>query len=259
MDGGWWHREIVEPGKLPLLLALVSFVLTFAVTRLVTRMIRAGKGPFRNVTPGGLHIHHVVPGIVLMVVGGFTVIAGEGHGFGSGLAAVLFGVGTGLVLDEFALVLYLSDVYWTSEGTKSVEVVVITVALALLLLLGFSPFGVNDLSGAEVQDRAGALLTIGGNLLLSIVSLLKGKTRIAVLGVLVPFVALVGAVRLARPTSLWARRCYRRRPRARARALTRAYHHDRRWSGLSRRVTYLIGGRPTPSLPGPPPHQPEGR
>ncbi|MER5494827.1 hypothetical protein [Streptomyces sp. NPDC002490] len=252
MDGGWWYRDIVEPGKLPLLLALVSFVVTFALTRLVTRMIRAGKGPFRNVTPGGLHVHHVVPGIILMVVGGFTLLAGSGRGVGTGIAAVLFGAGTGLVLDEFALVLYLSDVYWTTEGTKSVEVVVVTVALASLLLLGFSPFGVDGLSGEEVQNRATAVLSVLGNLLLSLLALVKGKARIAVIGVLVPFLALVGAIRLARPDSWWARRLYRRRPRARARARTRAYHHDRRWSGLRRRVTYAIGGRPT-SVPPPPP------
>ena len=72
--GHWWYRNIVEPGKLPLLLALASFVLTFLVTRAITRLIRAGKGPFRNVTPGGVHIHHVVPGVVLMVVGGFGAV-----------------------------------------------------------------------------------------------------------------------------------------------------------------------------------------
>ena len=60
--GDWWQRNIVEPGKLPLLLALGSFVLTFVITRVVTRLIRAGKGPFGNVQAGGVHIHHVVPG-----------------------------------------------------------------------------------------------------------------------------------------------------------------------------------------------------
>ncbi|MYY09239.1 hypothetical protein GT204_10045 [Streptomyces sp. SID4919] len=254
MDSGWWYRNIVEPGKLPLLLALVSFVVAFAVTRVVTRMIRAGKGPFRNVTPGGMHVHHVVPGIILMVVGGFLLLAGARHGVGSGIAAVLFGAGTGLVLDEFALVLYLSDVYWTQEGTKSVEAVMITVALALLLLCGFAPFGVDGLSDADVQGRANVVATVVGNLLMSVLALLKGKARIAVIGVLVPFVALVGAVRLARPVSWWARRLYRERPRARARAWTRAYHHDRRWNGLRRRINYFIGGRPTP-VPALPPKQ----
>lgn len=66
--GHWWERNIIEPGKLPLLLALTAFVLTFLITRVITRLIRAGKGPFRNISgSGGVHIHHVVPGVVLTV------------------------------------------------------------------------------------------------------------------------------------------------------------------------------------------------
>lgn len=80
--GDWWQRNIMEPGKLPLLLALAAFVLTFAVTRVITRLIRAGKGPFGNVKAGGVHIHHVVPGVVLTVVGGFGAVAGAGTGSG---------------------------------------------------------------------------------------------------------------------------------------------------------------------------------
>lgn len=68
--GHWLQRNIIEPGKLPLLLALTAFVLTFLITRVVTRLIRAGKGPFGNVKAGGVHIHHVVPGVVLSVLGG---------------------------------------------------------------------------------------------------------------------------------------------------------------------------------------------
>ncbi|MFF3390615.1 hypothetical protein ACFYW1_06740 [Streptomyces sp. NPDC002669] len=249
--GHWFERNIVEPGKLPLLLALTAFVLTFAVTRVVTRMIRAGKGPFRNITPGGMHIHHVVPGVVLSVIGGFGAVAAGRQGLGAGICAVVFGMGAGLVLDEFALILYLDDVYWTEEGRKSVEAVVLTTALVLLVLAGFSPLGVNELSGDEQQDRLGVILTMLVNFGFVLIALFKGKARLAVIGTLVPFVALVGALRLARPTSMWARRFYRNRHRARARALLRAYHHDVRWAGPRRRFQDLIGGAPdrTP-LPG---------
>ncbi|MEU4658145.1 hypothetical protein AB0G32_30165 [Streptomyces sp. NPDC023723] len=252
--GDWWHRNIIEPGKLPLLLALGAFVLTFVVTRVVTRLIRAGKGPFGNVRAGGVHIHHVVPGIVLTVVGGFGAVAGGRHGFGSALSAVVFGVGAGLVLDEFALILHLDDVYWTEAGRKSVEVVVVTAALVGLMLAGFTPFGVDGLSQDELQDRVNVISTVAGNFLFSLLALSKGKARLAVFGVVVPLVALVGAVRLARPGSLWARRCYARRPRARARAVLRAYRHDRRWSGPRRVVQDWIGGRPDPA-PGRPPDE----
>ncbi|MCX4773053.1 hypothetical protein OG322_28245 [Streptomyces sp. NBC_01260] len=242
--GHWFDQNIVEPGKLPLLLALASFVLTFAITRVITRMIRAGKGPFRNFTPGGVHVHHVVPGVVLSVVGGFGAVASGRHGVTAGICAVVFGTGAGLVLDEFALILHLDDVYWTEQGRQSVEVVVLTAALVLLVLGGFSPLGVNELSDDEQQGRIGVVLTLVVNFLFVLISLFKGKTRMAVVGTLIPFVALFGAIRLARPTSMWAKRFYRNRHRARSRAVLRAYHHDVRWAGPRRRFQDLIGGAP---------------
>ncbi|MEV5732275.1 hypothetical protein ACWER6_33020 [Streptomyces sp. NPDC004009] len=244
--GHWWERNILEPGKLPLLLALAAFVLTFLVTRVITRLIRAGRGPFGNVRAGGLHIHHVVPGVVLTVVGGFGAVASDRHGAGGAVAAVVFGVGAGLVLDEFALILHLDDVYWTAEGRKSVEAVVLTAALVGLLLAGFVPFGVNDLSEQELENRGSVIGTIAVNFLFALIALSKGKARTAVFGAIVPLVALVGAIRLARPGSPWARRFYGRRPRARARSALRAYRHDRRWSGPRRAVQDWIGGKPDP-------------
>ncbi|MGW3956880.1 hypothetical protein ACWEKM_39615 [Streptomyces sp. NPDC004752] len=248
--GHWLDRNIIEPGKLPLLLALAAFVLTFLVTRAITRLIRAGKGPFRNVRAGGLHIHHAVPGVVLTVIGGFGAVASGRHGFGAAVSAVIFGIGAGLVLDEFALILHLNDVYWTEAGRQSVEVVVLTAALVGLLLAGFAPFGVNDLSAEELQDRGAAIVSVAANFLFALVALGKGKTRTALYGVVVPLIALVGAVRLARPGSPWAKRFYRRRPRARARSLLRAYRHDRRWSGPSRAVQNWIAGAPDRSAAG---------
>ncbi|MEV4684318.1 hypothetical protein [Streptomyces kurssanovii] len=242
--GHWFYRNILEPGKLPMLLALASFVLTFLLTRMVTRLIRAGRGPFKNVTPGGMHIHHVVPGILLTVVGGFGAVGSGRHGVGAAVCAVIFGMGAGLVLDEFALILHLDDVYWTEEGRKSVEVVVMATALALLVLGGSVPLGVDGLTPDERQNRAVVILTVVGNLLFALIALLKGKARMGLLGVLVPVVALVGAVRLARPASYWARRFYRRRPKARARARLRSVRHDRRWAKPRRAFQDLIGGAP---------------
>ena len=74
----------------------------------------------------------------------------------------------------------------------------------------------------------------------------KGKTRMAIFSVIVPLVGLIGLLRLARPGSPWARRFYGRRPRARARATLRAYHHDKRWAGPRRRLQDWIGGKPDP-------------
>ncbi|MEU9140367.1 hypothetical protein AB0D33_31185 [Streptomyces sp. NPDC048404] len=245
--GHWLYRNIVEPGKLPLFLALASFVVTFVVTRVIVRMIRAGKGPFGNVKAGDLHIHHVVPGVVLTVIGGFGAVAGSRYGFWPCVSAVVFGIGTGLVLDEFALILHLDDVYWTDDGRKSVEVVVLTAALLGLMLSGFSPLGVNDLSDQEAQNRFSAIVTIALNFFFALLTLSKGKARTAIFGVIVPFIALIGAVRLAKPASPWAKRFYRNRPRTRARARLRSYRHDRRWAGPARRLQEWIGGKPDPA------------
>lgn len=255
--GHWWYRNIVEPGKLPLLLALLSFVFAFLATRTITRLIRAGRGPFRNISPGGLHIHHVVPGVILTTIGGFGGVASGRHDVGAAVFAVIFGLGAGLVLDEFALILHLDDVYWTEEGRKSVEIVVVTAALVVLVLSGSVPFGVNELSTGERQSRGVLVLTVIFNFLLALVALSKGKLRTALFGAVVPLVGLVGAIRLAKPGSPWARHLYGRRPKARARATLRAWHHDRRWAPLSRKFQDLIGGAPDrepapESLPAPP-------
>ncbi|MFD0142373.1 MULTISPECIES: hypothetical protein [unclassified Streptomyces] len=241
--GHWFYRNFVEPGKLPLLIALFSFMVTFLVTRTIVRMIRAGKGPFGNVkSAGGLHIHHVVPGVVLTVLGGFGAVASGREGVTACVFAAVFGVGAGLVLDEFALILHLDDVYWSDQGRKSVEVVVLTAALVMLVLGGFSPLGVNELTEDQRQNRGAFVLTLLVNFLFVLIALVKGKFRLAVMGTLVPFVAIVGSVRLARPGSWWSRRFYRRRPKARARSRLRTYRHDRRWDKVRRRLQDVIGG-----------------
>ncbi|MDT0444105.1 hypothetical protein [Streptomyces johnsoniae] len=240
----WWERNIVEPGKLPLLLALAAFICTFLVTRAVTRLIRAGRGPFHDVSAGGAHVHHAVPGVVLMTVGGFGGLAAGGRGWAAGATAVVFGIGTGLVLDEFALILYLHDVYWSDQGRRSVEAVVLTAALATMLLTGFTPLGVDDVGPEERLTRGSAIATVLINLVFVLITLVKGKIRLAVVGVLVPLAALTGALRLARPGSLWARRCYRRLPRTAARAERRARAHDARWGRVRRWVQQVVGGIP---------------
>ena len=241
----WWYRNIVEPGKQPLLFALLAFVLTFAITRCVTRMIRAGKGPFHDISAGGRHVHHVVPGVLLMLLGGFGGVATGGRGVAAGALAVVFGVGTGLVLDEFALLLYMQDVYWSEKGRQSVEIVLITTALGGMLLLGFLPLGVDGLSPDDRDNRGGLIGTLLLHFVCALICLVKGKPKLAVFGVLVPLISILGALRLARPDSPWAHRLYRRRPRTRARSERRAERHDRRWARPTRKLQDWLGGTPT--------------
>jgi len=245
----WWHRDVIAPGKLPLMLCFLAFVITFAVTRMITRMIRDGRGPFRNqVTASGTHIHHSVPGIILLIIGAFTAIGDPGSVGWLSFAAVLIGIGTSLVLDEFALILHLQDVYWSGEGQLSVEAVSLTAACLGLALAGFSPFGVRDIDNIELTLRLTATGILVADGVLSFICVLKGKYRTALFGLFLPPVGVIGAVRLARPASIWARVRYR--GRRLERATRRAADFDRRWAPLQTGWANFIGGRP--SQPNPP-------
>jgi hypothetical protein len=113
-----------------LFLASLAFLVTFGIVRGITHLIRAGIGPFHNVSSGGLHIHHLVWGILLLLVVGYIwlIEAGTGSNLVSSLTAVGYGVGAALALDEFALWLNLQDVYWTGTGRESIDAVVIFAA-----------------------------------------------------------------------------------------------------------------------------------
>src|ERR1700728_2393903 len=225
----WWHRDVIAAGKLPLMLCFLAFVVTFVLTRTITRMIRDGRGPFRNqVTPSGTHIHHSVPGIILLIIGAFTAVGGPGSLGWRSFAALAVGIRTSLGLDEFALILHLQDVYWSGEGQISGEAVGLTAACLGLALVGFSPFGVKDVDGIELSLRltATGVFLIDG--VLAVICVLKGKYRSALFGLFLPPVALVSALRLGRPSSIWARHRYR--GKRLERATRRAAAFDRRWT-----------------------------
>ncbi len=245
MGDGRLTLTTVDTGRVPPLLALAALVVTFLVTRGITRMIRAGRGPFRNVSPGGMHIHHVVPGVVLMVIGGFGAIFVEGGVVAESVAAVVFGVGTGLVLDEFALIVHLHDVYWSEQGRASVEVTVLTVVVVGMVLIGSSPFDMDDRGGPREQGVLLWAVNIVVGTLIAVIAFAKGKFRMGVLGVVIPLVGAVSAIRLARPRSPWAHRFYASRPHKLARATRRAARHDARWSGLRTRFENAIAGAPS--------------
>ena len=118
-----------------LFLSSVAFFLTFAIVRAITYTIHAGKGPLHDVVVGGMHLHHLVLGILLLLGVGYLWLAQVGTGIGrsldwpSRLTALLYGVGAALTLDEFALWLRLEDVYWAREGRESIDAVVLFGAL----------------------------------------------------------------------------------------------------------------------------------
>jgi len=117
----------------PTFFMLIAFVVTFVVTRFVTHMIRDGRGPFRDNTMGGVHIHHEVYGIFLLLVAGALEFAYRPDPPGPQILATLFGIGAALTLDEFALWLLLKDVYWTPQGRLSVHAALLFGSLLAVL------------------------------------------------------------------------------------------------------------------------------
>ncbi|QSB06478.1 hypothetical protein [Natronoglycomyces albus] len=231
----WLDLHVVQTDRLPLFTFLVALVVTFAFIRLSVRLIRAEvKWWPGNVTPGGLHIHHVVFGVVFMLIGGVTSLAVPPEmEIGRAIAGALFGIGAALVLDEFALILHLKDVYWSEKGRTSIDAVFVAIAITGLLLIGLRPIGVVDFieANADVDASNPVLWAVGFtvlNLSFAVVTLLKGKIWTGLVGLFVPPLIYVGAARLARPGSPWAHWFYRAgRPRG-LRKMRRAVWRERR-------------------------------
>ncbi len=253
MDWHWvfgsYHRHIVEQGKQPLLLMLLGLILGFGFIRTSTRLIRAQVRWWPgNVSAGGVHLHHELFGVVFMIVAGAMSFAVYGHPWRD-LVGLFFGVGAGLVLDEFALLLHLEDVYWTKEGRSSIDAVIVAVMLGSMLLVHAVPFGANDISDDEASARWLVVGLVLFNLCLTVVTGLKGKFWLALLSSTLTLAGIIGTVRLATPTSPWARWRYdeRRMERARRRAAP--------WNRRKQLLINLIGGSPSPD---PVPPQPTG-
>jgi hypothetical protein len=124
-----FHEEL-DPGQQSALLSWLAFTGTFAGLRALTYSIRSGKGPFHNISVGGSHLHHYMWGIGLLSGVGAVAIRGEERHRRHAAVAVSYGTGNALIVDEFALLLDLRDVYWAKEGRISIDVGVGTIALA---------------------------------------------------------------------------------------------------------------------------------
>ena len=256
-----YTEHIYDAGKEPLFVLLVSFMIAFAMTRGYTRLARTRGWGSSNV--GGVHLHHVVPGIILVLFGGlvsFTRYADSG--ITEGIAAILFGVGAAFVLDEFALIFHLKDVYWSREGRSSIDATIIGVMLALLLLVSSSPFGEDDASATEPRSVAFAILAV--TVLFAIATILKGKYFLGTLALFFPPAGIVGVWRLAKPWSPWAHVFYNPdrvhhdfARRHRQKKLDRAWrrYETSRLGRFENWFVDLIGG--TPHMP--PAHEDEAR
>jgi hypothetical protein len=226
----------IPDGRLPLVYCLVAFILTFFVTRTIVRYIRRhadGDKPRkwwqpRNISAGGgLHVHHVVIGVILVMLSGVAMVtlAIDGGVPEFTVAATFFGIGAALVLDEFALILHLQDVYWAEDGRTSVDAVFAAIAVAGLLILGFNPLSFFDIgiwrADHSLAERASVIALAAITLGLAVIVLLKGKVWTGLVGMFITPLLFIGAIRLSRPHAPWARWRYTNKPRKMHRALVR--------------------------------------
>jgi hypothetical protein len=215
--GSLYDRAIVDTDRQAEFLYFVAFLVTFGFIRTSAHMIRAQVSWWPgNVSVGGTHIHHLVWGILLLLIMGWVGVAIAPPSPWHEIVAVLFGVGTGLTLDEFALWLNLKDVYWSQQGRRSIDAVIVAATITGMVLVGFTAWV--DVA-TEVEDGVFAFVGAFGvvTILLALVNLAKEKFGTAIVGLFIPLVGLVGALRLGRPHSLWAR-LYGEHKKARARA-----------------------------------------
>ena len=240
----FWGR-ISEHELQGLYLVLMGFLLSFAFIRMSTRLMRSPKVPWwpgSIVSEGGVHVHHLVFGIVTMMIAGAGGFASFGESPWLEICAFAFGVGAGLTIDEFALWVYLDDVYWAEEGRSSIDATVIAAAAMMLVLLGFTPLTIES---GSVGAVLASILSAAVLFALVAICFAKGRVMHGTIGFFIFPIALYGACRLGKPGSAWARRRYgERRPQKQARAAAR-FPPDRRTERFKNAFRDAIGGKPS--------------
>jgi hypothetical protein len=221
------------------LVLLASMLLSFLFIRTSARLMRSQRVPWwpgSIQTEGGLHVHHLVFGIVLMLLAGFALALQPSSPWLE-IGAAAFGIGAGLTLDEYALWLHLEDVYWEEEGRRSVDALVVAILVGGLLLMGFLPFSTDDGWPAIILS---VLVALG----VAAIAVLKGKVFMGVAGVLFLPIGLVGAIRLAKPDSPWATRRYPPGSAKREKAEARFQRHRRRYQRFQDQLAGAPGRPP---------------
>jgi hypothetical protein len=222
---------------------LGSFLAAFLFIRTSARLMRSPRvtwWPGSVKTSSGLHLHHLVWGIVLLLVAGFLSFVTKTKSPWEEILAALFGIGAGLTLDEFALWIHLRDVYWAEEGRSSFDAVVVAAVLGGLIVVGLAPFDLSH-NSASIETLAIAVVV---DVLLAVLAILKGKPLLGMIGLFIPFVSLVAAIRLAAPRSPWARRFYKKDKK-----LRRSEARFARITARRKRVVDAILGPPgTPTV-----------
>ncbi len=242
MISDFWNHQLVEHERQWLFLVLLGFLLSFAFIRLSTRLMRSPRVPWwpgSVVSESGVHVHHLVFGIVTMMVAGSISFAGFAVTPIYEICALAFGIGMGLTIDEFALWLYLDDVYWSERGRSSIDATVLAASLIALALLGARPFELDDGSlEAVLASIAGVLIWFA----FAAISFAKQRYLHGTAGLFFVPLAIYASCRIGKPESPWARRFYgERRPAKQAKAEVR-FASGRRTERVKEAVRDAIGG-----------------
>ena len=206
--GSEFQREIVDTGRLAGFLFFIALLGTFGFIRtstyLIHKQVRWWPG---NVSVGGTHVHHLVWGIFAMMIFGYLGIVFQPDSPWREIIAVLFAIGMGLTLDEFALWLELKDVYWSKEGRKSVDAMIIAGCVVGALTVGFTAWV--ELAD-DVTKGVTAFVGVEGllGIVVALVNVAKDKLWWALGSLVIPVAGIAPAVRLAKPHSIWARLFY---------------------------------------------------
>jgi ABC-type multidrug transport system fused ATPase/permease subunit len=164
------------------------------------------------------------------------------------VAAIFFGMGAALVLDEFALILHLEDVYWSEDGRTSVDAVFAAVAVAGLLVLGLNPLSFFDVNiwrdDHSISSRATVIAIAVTTLALAVIVLLKGKVWTGLIGMFITPLLFIGAIRLSRPHAPWARWRYSDRPKRMRKALGRERQQRRPVVRAKLWLQHVVVGEP---------------
>jgi lysyl-tRNA synthetase class 2 len=222
----WGNLE--EHHEQAVFLVLVGFIGSFAFIRMSTRIIRSESvswWPGNIESDSGVHVHHLVFGIVAMMAAGTLGFLADGRQPYTEICALFFGIGVGLTIDEFALWVHLEDVYWEKEGRSSIDATVIVAAVMLLVAIGASPIAIESGSAEAVLGSILGILLIFAFV---VVALLKGRVLHATIGFFFAPIAIYASCRIGKPNSVYARSRYgERRPRKQAKAEAR-FPPDRR-------------------------------
>lgn len=233
-----YTQNIYLADREPAFMMLLAFVVTYLLARGYTRIAkRTGWG---SASFGGVHAHHMVFGMVMAFVAAALVFSLlPQQGWILTLLAVLFGSGVALVLDEFALLFHLKDVYWEHEGRKSIDAIVLAAAFGSLFLLRVTPLGFGE--GRTGWTLASVVLL---NIAITLIAAYKGKIYFALFGLFIPTLSIIAAIRLAEPDSAWAHSFYlKKQPKKIKKSRKRYEHYEKVWRTRKERAWDIIGGK----------------